>query len=128
VPGTGHSLETRAIALPELREYTLGGDTFTLLGAQLSPRNTESSTLKIHLRLLNNRGYGVNLWDDGFRLVIGGIPRAPVGDLNVIVPGNAAQEGDVEFLVPHEATDLKLRIIYYGEKTDIPLILTHQAS
>ena len=40
----------RTIVLPELREYTLGFDTFTLIDAQLSPRNAENDTLKIRLR------------------------------------------------------------------------------
>lgn len=119
------SSDSRAVMLPTMRAYTLGDVEFTLLNATLAPRNSESSTLTIQVRLLNNRNYPVNFWDSQFRLLIDGIPRAPNSGLNVVVDGNAADEGDVSFIVPKSATRPQLRILFADEKTDIPLTLLH---
>lgn len=113
------------VTLPNLRAYTLGEVEFTLLEASLAPRNSESSTLIIHVRLLNNRNYPVNFWDSQFRLLVEDIPRAPNSGLNLVVEGNAAAEGDVRFVVPKSATQPRLRILFADERTDIPLSLVH---
>ena len=113
------------VTLPKLRAYTLGEVEFTLLDASLVPRNSESSTLTIHVRLLNNRSTAVNFWDSEFRLLVDNIPRAPNSGLNLVVEGNAAAEGDVRFIVPKSATQPQLRILFADEKTDIPVTLVH---
>jgi hypothetical protein len=113
------------VTLPTMRAHTLGEVEFTLLDASLAPRNSETSTLTIQVRLLNNRNYPVNFWDSQFRLLVDGIPRAPNSGLNVVVAGNAADEGDVRFIVPKSATHPQLRILFADEKTDIPLTLVH---
>jgi hypothetical protein len=71
--------------------------------------------------LLNNGRYPVNFWNDNFRLIADDLPRAPVGDLNKVLEGTAAEEGDVEFTFPTNAKSLVLKIRFYGEETDIPL-------
>jgi hypothetical protein len=117
--------DAATVTLPKMRSYTLGEVEFTLLDASLAPRNSESSTLTLRVRLLNNRPYPVNFWDSQFRLLVDGIPRAPNSGLNVVVAGNAADEGEVTFIVPRSATDPQLRILFADEKTDIPLPLSH---
>lgn len=119
--------EAATVTLPKMRSYTLGEVEFTLLDASLAPRNSESSTLTLRVRLLNNRNYPVNFWDSQFRLLVDGIPRAPNSGLNVVVEGNAADEGEITFVVPKSATDPQLRILFAEEKTDIPLPLAHGA-
>ena len=114
-----------AVTLPAMRTHTLSDVEFTVLEAALVPRNSESSTLTLRVRLLNNRNYAVNFWDSQFRLLVDGIPRAPTGGLNTIVQGNAAEDGEVRFNVPRSATHPKLRILFGDEKTDIPLTLAH---
>ena len=117
--------DAATVTLPKMRSYTLGEVEFTLLDASLAPRNSESSTLTIRVRLLNNRDYPVNFWDSQFRLLVDSIPRAPNSGLNVVVEGNAADEGEITFIVPKSATDPQLRILFADEKTDIPLSLAH---
>ena len=63
----------------------------------------------------------VHFWNDLFRLVVDDVPRVPVGDLNEVLAGNDAEEGDVEFTFPANAKSLVPRIRYYGEETDVPL-------
>jgi hypothetical protein len=113
------------VALPEQREYTLGSSVFTVLSASLGPRNTESKTLTLRLRMLNNSPYDANFWDRQFRLMIDGVPRAPESGLNMVVEGRAAGDGDVVFVVPVVARTATLRINHGDEQTDIPLGLVH---
>jgi hypothetical protein len=113
------------VTLPTMRAYTLGEVEFTLLDAALASRNSESSSLSIQVRLLNNGDYPVNFWDSQFRLLVDGIPRAPNSGLNVVVDGNAADEGTVRFIVPKSITHPQLRILFADEETDIPLALVH---
>lgn len=113
------------VMLPAMRTHALSEAEFTLLDAALAPRNSESSTLTIRVRLLNNTKYAVNFWDDQFRLLVDGIPRAPNSGLNTIVQGNAAEDGEIRFNVPKSATHPKLRILFGDETTDIPLTLAH---
>jgi hypothetical protein len=117
--------DAATVTLPKMRSYTLGEVEFTLLDASLAPRNSETSTLTIRVRLLNNQNYPVNFWDSQFRLLVDGIPRAPNSGLNVVVEGNAADEGEITFVVPRSATDPLLRILFAEEKTDIALPMSH---
>ena len=109
------------VMLPQLRQYQLGDFVFTVLGASLSSRNTESGTLSIKVRLLNNKSYPANFWNEQFRLFIDDVPQAPSGSLNELVDGNAAKEGEVTFVVPRTTSTAKLRIQAADEKTDILL-------
>jgi hypothetical protein len=124
-PGT--SVGAAAIALPAMRDYKLGSAVFTLLRAALSVRNTETDTLAIQVRMLNTGSYGANFWDNEFRLLVDTIPRAPDSNLNKLVPAQAAEEGEVTFVVPRAATAVQLRITYGDEETVIPLNLVRAA-
>jgi hypothetical protein len=114
---------SRSISLPAMREYRFEGAVFTVLSADLSQRTAETDTLTIRIRMFNERDFPANLLDDEFRLLIEGVPRAPVSGLNELVSGQSAQDGDVTFVVPRATRDVQLRIAYSGGKTDIPLQL-----
>ena len=62
--GAGESESGATVTLPQLRQYQLGDFVFTVLGASLSSRNTESGTLSIKVRLLNNKSYPANFWNE----------------------------------------------------------------
>jgi hypothetical protein len=113
----------RTVSLQGGREHRLSGATFILLGTRLSQRTSETYTLTLRMRMLNEGRYPANFWDDEFRLFIDGVPRSPNSGLNETVNGQAARDGDVTFVVPASATDVKLRIVYSGEQADIPLKL-----
>jgi len=112
---------SHAVVLPEQRDYTFGDGVFTLLAATLAPRNSESKTLTIRVRMLNNNLNPRNFWDSEFRLLVDGVPRSPESGLDEVVAGRSAKDGDVKFVVPAETRAATLRIYYAEEQSDIPL-------
>ncbi|MEQ1602035.1 MAG: hypothetical protein ABL885_09740 [Methylophilaceae bacterium] len=93
----------------------LGKLTYTLLSAHAEPLNSEKWVLKLSIRLMNDAGSLVLLWDEGFRLKMDGVPRAPISNLYKAVNSRSAEEGEVVFQVPYAARNLELVI---GEKEE----------
>ncbi len=106
-----------------MRDYRLGEGTFTLLKAEVAPRTSEKDGLAVRLRMLNRGRYDANLWDRSFRLIVDGVPMAPVGGLNELVPGESAKEGEVVFVVPRGTPAATFKITYGGDSTEIPFQL-----
>lgn len=102
--------EKGAEARQEPNVVKLGEFTYTLLSARAEPLNSEKWALKFLIRMMNERGYSGNFWDSSFRLKVDGVPRAPDSDLNELVYGNSAKEGEVIFHVPYSARSLELVI------------------
>ena len=115
---------TSAVGLPALRDYRLGDVTFTIRQAEVAPRTSEKDTLQVRLRMTNHQRTDANFWDSSFRLIVDGLPVAPVGGLNEVVPGQAAKDGDVTFVIPHGTTGATLTITHANDSTEIPLPLT----
>ena len=117
-----------SVALPAMRDYTLGPNTsnatFTLLRADVSSRTIEKAGLRIRLRMMNRTRYDTNFWDSSFRLIVDGVPMAPEGGLNELVPGESAKEGDVLFAISRGTAGAKLKITFNDDSTEIPLDLT----
>jgi hypothetical protein len=109
-----------------MRDYRLGDVTFTLLKAEVSPRTTEKDALQVRLRMMNHHKYDANFWDNSFRLVVDGVPTAPQGGLNEIVPGQSAKDGEVVFVIPRSTPGARLKITYADDSTEIPLDLPSQ--
>ena len=113
--------------MPGQRDYKLGPAvfkaTFTLLKAEVVPQTAGNSALHIRLRMTNHDRYDKNFWDRSFRLLVDGVPVAPEGGLNELVPGEAAKEGELVFPIPRGTASGTLRINYYDNSTDIPLTL-----
>jgi hypothetical protein len=114
---------TYSVELPAMRDYRLGAATFTLLKAEVSPRTSEKDALSVRLRMMNHDRYDTNFWDRSFRLILDGVPMAPEGGLNELVPAQSAKEGDVLFVIPRGTTGAKLKITYADDSTEIPLVL-----
>ncbi len=113
-----------AVTLPAGDEVTMGSAVYKVLSAQVDRPSMEKLSLKFSIRMTNNRGYGDNFWDNSFRLLIAGVPRAPVGDLNEVVEGNSAKDGEVLFMLPDAVGGrVELQIIHEEEKAKIPLAL-----
>ncbi len=117
-PGPAYS-----VALPAMREYRLSTATFTVLKVDLAPRTSETAALQLRLRMMNHGRYDTNFWDRSFRLIVDGVPRAPEGGLNELVPADSAKEGDVLFVIPRGTPAARLKIAYGDESTEIPLDL-----
>jgi hypothetical protein len=113
----------RAVGLPAMRDYRLGDTTFTLLQAEVSPRTSEKDELRLRVRMMNHQGYDTNFWDSSFRLIVDGVPMAPVGGLNEVVAGRSAKDGDVLFVVPRGTPKATLRITHANDGTDVGLDL-----
>lgn len=112
-----------AVELPEMRDYKLGGATFTLLKAQMSRQTAEKDALQIRVRMMNHGRYDANFWDRWFRLIVNEVPMAPEGGLNELVAAESAKEADVLFVIPHGTAQSRLRISVGSESTEIPLAL-----
>jgi hypothetical protein len=112
---------SRSVALPGMREYTLGSLSFTLLKAELVPQTTEKNALRIQVRMMNHQTYPANFWDDSFRLIVDGVPAAPQGGLNELVPGQSAKDGNVVFVIPRDTAAAKLLIRNGNDSTEVPL-------
>lgn len=110
-------------ALAAGTEVRLGSAAYRILAAQLDRRNVEELTLRFTVRMTNSAKYPTNFWDETFRLVVDGVPRAPVGGLNKLVQGDSAEEGDVEFAVPTATQSAVLQVRHSDESTRIPVDL-----
>lgn len=126
VPAAGRPGPVSAVAAsaltPELSDVTLGSATYSVVALQTEVRTTRESGLRVTVRVSNRGNYPLNFWNASFRLLADGLLLSPVGDLNKIVQGNSAEQGDVEFVYPASATDLVLRIMLNEENADIRLV------
>jgi hypothetical protein len=73
--------------------------------------------------MMNHQSYDTNFWDSSFRLIVDGLPMAPVGGLNEVVAGRSAKDGDVLFVVPRGTPRATLRITHANDGTDVRLDL-----
>ncbi len=117
-------------ALPAGMEVKLaqGYIVYKILSARLEPYNAEKDALRFTVRCTNNDDYPMNFWDRSFRLVVDGVPRAPISGLNEIVEGQSAKEGDIVFEVPTGENKVVLQISAptpsgTDETTEIPFDL-----
>lgn len=116
------------LAFPSGTEVTLRSSradgTYKVLSAQVDGRNSAKLILKIALRLTNTGRSDLGFGSDSFRLLVDGVPRAPINFLNQLVDAHSAKEGDVLFEVPDTAKRLVLSVKGDGEDTaDIPMRL-----
>lgn len=120
----------RAVDLPAGMEqrFPLEDVVYTVLAARLEPLNAEKNYLKLTIRCALGSGSSTGFWSDSFRLVVDGVPRAPVNFLNTFVDPRSAKDGDVIFEVPAGTGTAQLRITSagppYSTGADIPIRLT----
>ena len=93
--------------------------------ATVEASSTGKLLFKFTVRLTNNGPSDVGFWNDTFRLVLDGVPVAPISYLNGAVDAASAKEAVVEFEGRDTVTDLALRIVVgpQSETADIPLSL-----
>ena len=88
--------------------------TYTILKIQLDENDAKEFALEVTARMLNEGRFPANFWNDNFRLVVDGVPQAPVGSLNEVVDANAAKDGVVKFAVPKSAKTVELQVDRFG--------------
>ncbi len=82
---------------------------YTILSAELDPSPPNQSLLRLKVRAWTD--YGVNFWNDSFRLSIGDQQLKPTSFLDVYISGNETSDGEVDFQVDQSAKDAVLTII-----------------
>lgn len=112
------------LGAPAEVQFTKPGPvTFTVLS--VASRPMRSGVYGVHVRVrmaLPANAVAANFWSDQFRLLVDGVPRAPDSDLNVVVEGGSARDGEVIFEVPTAARSLALRIQWAESAVaDLPL-------
>ncbi len=110
------------VSFPGGKTARLGDFVYKILRARVDPSSGNQLGLRLTVRMLNNRSYGANFWDDSFRLLVNGVPRAPDSGLNELVAGRSAKEGTIEFVFPQNARSLVL-VIGDDETARLPITL-----
>ena len=130
-PPSGDGGAQQSGALPAGMEVKLeqGYIVYKILSARLEPYNAEKDALRFTIRCTNNDDYPMNFWDRSFRLLVDGVPRAPISGLNEMVEGKSAKEGDIVFEVPTGENKVVLQISAptasgTDETTEVPFDLT----
>ncbi len=98
--------------------------TYKILAAELDRANSTAVRLRLVVRFTVNSSPGANFWNDSFRLLIDGVPRAPVSSLNELVEPHSAKEGAVEFIVPDTTIRVVLQLRNKEDVAEIPMDLT----
>ena len=111
-------------ALAAGTEVRVGSAVYRILAAQVDRRNTETLALRFTVRMTNNERFPANFWGESFRLRVDGVPKAPVGDLNMVVPAQSVEEGVVEFVIPVTTQAVVLQVKQGDESTEIPVDLS----
>jgi hypothetical protein len=95
------------------------GDTvdYKVLSARVEPMNAENLTLKLVIRCTSHYPYNINFWSNSFRLLVDGVPRSPINQLNELVEPESAVEGEVVFNFPVSTRAIILKIGDPGKET-----------
>jgi hypothetical protein len=94
-----------------------GQGTYEILAAQAERRSVGKLGLSLTIRMTNNGPADVGFYTDTFRLLVDGVPRAPVNRLSDDVDARSAKESPIEFEMPDTAKSLALQVLV-GEKQD----------
>lgn len=98
--------------------------TYTITSAVVEPRNAESFTLALQVRMRNSGSYQANFWDRSFRLVTHDSVIAASSGLNALVEGRSDSAVErVLFVVPRGSVPRGLTIEFAGESTEVSLRL-----
>jgi len=121
--------ENYQVELPAGAEIRVGvGEIiYKILGAQLDRQAEGKLSLKFTIRITCIQSNGCYFGADSFRLLVDGVPRAPIGGLNRAVASKSAQEGDVTFVLPDTTESIEFLVVnqqfYPGETYKLPIDL-----
>jgi len=115
----------QSIDLPAVNRVRLGGGdaVVTILSAAVEPIDLDRRSLTFHVRYMNGSRYPANFWSASYRLIVDDVPRSPTNNLNEVVDGDSAKEGDVVFEVPVNVKSVVLQISAGDEKSRLPFSL-----
>ena len=101
---------------------------YRVLTAELQRQNPSTNLLRLQMRFTNDGWPSANFWNDGFRLLVNGLPQAPINDLNEVIEPHSAKEGIIEFSVPEIATEVTLQMKSGEDVAEILIDLTDQST
>lgn len=94
---------------------------YRFLNGQLKDTGGGARQLSFTARCQARKGYGVNFWDDSFRLELdgNGLFLAPSSDLNEVVENNSYKDGVLSFELKEPFSSLSLLISNPWDRNDI---------
>lgn len=98
-------------------EMRAGDATYKILSAQLDRYASDQLALEFKIRYTNNGEYSVALGEDAFRVLIDGVPFAPVKAPNLLVERQSDAEATVVFAIPDNLTGVELQVGQVGHET-----------
>jgi hypothetical protein len=103
------------LSLPGNAEIRTENAVYTLLSARVSPYAPGQVALNFTVRMTNNESYDVNFWAASFRLAVNGTLQSPSNDLDELVSGNSAKEGEIDFVIPANTSMVGLQMGNIGQ-------------
>ncbi|MDL2336609.1 MAG: hypothetical protein QFE16_02085 [Pseudomonadota bacterium] len=124
-PATGSLPQVRLAGPAEAKFTAIREATYTVLALTPEAGTSDHWRLRVSVRLATGaHSGGMNFWDSSFRLLVDGVPRAPVSTLNELVESGAAKDGELVFNLPWALRTLTLRIVHYAETTELPFAVS----
>lgn len=114
-PTSGAVTVSRVLPTPENAEVHSGQAVFKLLSVRVEPYTPDTDSIHFTVRMTNDADFGANLWAASFRLSVNGSLQSPTNNLDEIVPAHSAKEGEVEFVVPANASTVGLQMGDVGD-------------
>ena len=111
------------IEIPRQSEISHGDLIYTLVSGSLRP-GQGTSTLWLRFRVSNEGRDDANLWDQSFRVAVGGQVVPASGGLNTVLGARSIQQQIVRFEIPSGDRHAILRINYGDRTGELPLDLS----
>ena len=96
---------------------------YEILSATAEARGGGRYQLKLSVRLTSAGPMDLGFYTDSFRLLVDGVPRAPVNSLIEAVDARSSKEADILFDLPTAATRLELEIANGEDSATLPISL-----
>jgi len=106
------------LTLANGEDLRAGDANYKILAAQLDRYSTDQLALEFKIHFTNTSQGSVNLWDDSFRVLIDGVPFAPVKAPNLAVAPQSDVEVTVVFAIPDTLTGVDLQVGQVGRQTN----------
>jgi hypothetical protein len=106
------------VTLASDEEIRAGEEVFKILSAQLDRYSTDRLALEFKIHFTNNSQSSIGLWDDSFRVLIEGVPFAPVKAPNQVVAAQSDTDVTVVFAIPDTVSSIELQVGQVGHQTN----------
>lgn len=106
-------------ALLAVEDEARAGETvYKILSAQLDRYSADKLALKLQVRVYHEGGYGVNIYNQSFRLLVDGVTIAPSDVPSLLVEAYSAEVVPVTFAFPAAAKKVELQVGQENQETN----------